>query len=297
MACCCLSNPRAQRINRCVVFGSRPETWQASRILSHLLCNRLASLLCRWTIFGLTCLSWALSVLTLADCDFLFFTNGSVNSVSLGLFNIENKDDGNCITYGERFDNNYLIKGAHKAAQVFGVVANVLLVLAFVGTSLVIFLLRDKAARIMWIGTRIAYVCALLAVLFTFSFFGINECTDDDAEICEFGGGAVVNSVNAWILIGIVSTCWCTPIPDEPVIKCGHTGSRKSGVEQPKEQQAFTMSSIFSPTPEVSKITETAPSSGHTKAAPRVAADRTESNDEESQNRAPQVCCGLAFWQ
>jgi len=198
---------------------------------------------CRWTIFGLTILSWILSVVTLASCNFVVV--GS-SERGFGLFSVE--VDGDCETYGDgsEFDS------AAQAGRAFGVIANLLLVLAFIGTSLVIFLLKENPARLVWMATRIVFVLALLSVLITFSAVSSERCTE--ASECKIGGAGVANSINVWVLIGILSTVWCIPIPDEPMIKCGRPQEPSSKTPTPHSGPQVTKH--IEMTPQGRKITE-----------------------------------------
>ena len=199
---------------------------------------------CRWTILGLTILSWILSVVSLASCNFLNVTISGTNVGTFGLFSAENSN-GNCEKYGDNFE----FVSAHKAGRAFGVIANLLLVLAFVSVSLVIFVLKEKAARMVWTTARILFVLALLSVLFTFSIFAVEECTDGDSVTCEPGGAGGANITNVFVLIGILSTVWCIPIPDEPMINVG----------RPRESNQNIPVSTTTPTPQVTKTVEMTP--------------------------------------
>jgi len=205
----------------------------------------------RWTIFGLTILSWILSVVTLASCTFLV-----VEDYGEGLFSYEKNSDGDC----EKYDPDAEFNAADQVGRAFGVITNLLLVLAFVGVSLVIFLLKENPARLVWMATRIVFVGALLSVLFTFAAVGSEACTDEDTE-CGLGAAGICNAINVFILIGILSTVWCTPIPDEPVIKFGRSQDAPVSSKSPAPNSAPVaaapqVTKTIEMTPEGRKITE-----------------------------------------
>ena len=153
-------------------------------------------------------MSWIFSVTTLATCSFFKYT---YIDIDLGLF--QGGYEGQCESYGSSSD----LQGAHQAGRAFGVLANLCLVFAFVGIALTIFLLHGKAAKMVWISTRIVYVMALLMVLFTFSFLAVDDCSDP--SVCELGVGGVINSLNVIVLTVIVSTCWCITVPPAPMFQ------------------------------------------------------------------------------
>ena len=99
------------------------------------------------------------------------------SSVGLGLFSGET-DDG-CETYSDGVEFN----AADQVGRAFGVLTNLLLVFAFVGTFLMIFVLKEKAARMVWTIARILFVLALLSVLITFAGVATELCIDDDVEV------------------------------------------------------------------------------------------------------------------
>jgi len=249
----------------------------------------------RWTIFGLNILSWVFSVVTLSSCEFLII---GATSSRFGLFKGDTNDDGQCFKYAE------VLGGAHGAGRAFGVLANLCLVFAFVGISLVIFLLKEKPARIAWLATRILYVCALLWVLLTFSFLAsINVCEVDEAE-CGLGPGGSINVVNVFILIGIVSTGWITPIPPDPVIKSFaisfQGGAPPAHNNETKQENYTTPSSHSNPTaaPQVTKtieitangrkITEEVTHPDGTKTVTETFEEATEGDEESQQSYRPQ---------
>lgn len=172
-------------------------------------------------MFGLTILAWVFSVTTLAVCNFIksefigvdSFGFSTVYTGEWGLFSYNL--NGECESYSDAAE----IDGAHKAGKAFGILANLFLVFAFVGITLIIFLLTGKAAKIVWTATRILYVMALLMVLLTFSFLATGGCGDDSFE-CSVGAGGAINALNVIVMVVIVSVCWCTPVPTEPVFKC-----------------------------------------------------------------------------
>ena len=187
----------------------------------------------RWTIFGLTILAWIFSVVTLASCTFLV-----VDDDGEGLFSYENSDE-DCEKWT---DTNF--NAADQVGRAFGVITNLLLVLAFVGISLVIFLLKENLARLVWMATRIVYVGALLSVLFTFAAVGSETCTNENNE-CGLGAAGICNTINVFILIGILSTVWCIPIPDEPMINVG----------RPRENNQNIPASSKTPEPHSAPVT------------------------------------------
>jgi len=136
--------------------------------------------------------------------------------VGFGLFSASSFS-GTCEKYSSYYDPVLV----HQAGRAFGVLANLCLVFSFIGISLVIFILKDKPARIVWLITRILYVCALFSVLFTFSFLAAVEAP-------MLGPAGSINAVNGIFLISIVATCWCTPIPPEPVFKNIGQGEAKN---------------------------------------------------------------------
>jgi len=208
---CCAQSPLAQRINR-------------------------------WTIFGLTILSWILSVVTLASCTFLV-----VEDYGEGLFSYEMNSDGDC----EKYDPDAEFNAADQVGRAFGILTNLLLVFAFVGTFLMIFVLKEKAARMVWTASHILFVLALLSLLITVAGVATEICIEEFFDVdCTIGAAGICNAINAIVLIGVVSTVFCTSIPDEPVIKCG--GPPREGNQNNKLAEQPSV-----PAPAAPKITRT----------------------------------------
>lgn len=194
-------------------------------------------------MFGLTILAWVFSVTTLAVCNFITVEVVGVDSFgfttrysgSWGLFSYKNALNDQCESYGD-ID----LLGTHKAGKAFGILANLFLVFAFVGITLTIFFLTDKAAKIVWISTRILYVMALLMIFLTFVFLADEACVNDASVDCSIGAGGVMNALNVIVLVAIVSVCWCTPVPPEPVIKCCSSARGTSAAQSTKETNNVT---------------------------------------------------------
>ena len=188
-------------------------------------------------MFGLTILAWIFSVTTLAVCNFIkweyvgldSFGFSTLYSGESGLFTFN--AFGECESYG---DYDVDADGAHKAGKAFGILANLCLVFAFVGIALTIFFLTGKAAKIVWMSTRILYVMALLMVVLTFVFLATGDCNNGSTE-CSLGGGGVINALNVIVLVAIVSVCWCTPVPSEPVFKCCRSATGTQAAQSLKE--------------------------------------------------------------
>jgi len=171
------------------------------------------------------------------------FENDFGNSDGLGLFSGETIDGG-CETYDASFEFN----PADKIGRAFGILANLLLVFAFVCTFLMIFVLKEKAARMVWMVARILFVLALHSVIITFVGVAKDICIAcESGAKCKLGAAGIVNAINVFVLYGIVSTVWCTPIPDEPVIKCG--GPRRNN----QDNQASSKSPTLAAAPQVTK--------------------------------------------
>ena len=99
-------------------------------------------------------------------------------------------------------------------AGVSSILTILLLSSALVGMLLMMFVLKDKPARLAWTVTRILYYVALLALLAVLTLSGVGN-----GLIC--GGEPFYDCTNAIIpfsfllLAYIVATCWCTPVPGE----------------------------------------------------------------------------------
>jgi len=203
--------------------------------------------------------------------------------------------DGTCVKYSANYDPD----GAHQAGRAFGVVANLCLVFAFIGISLVIFILKDKPARIVWLITRILYVCALFSVIFTFSFLGVAF------EEPSLGPAGSINAVNAIFLISIVATCWCTPIPPEPVFKNIGQGGAKTGAPAASSAAsanpggAKQVTKTIEVTPNGRKITEEVIHADGTKEIIETfeEAEGTQHDDEESQSRGGTASANLSAFE
>jgi len=189
---------------------------------------------------------------TLASCNFVVISSGS-DSAGVGLFSAE-IGNGGC----ETFDPDAELNAAHQVGRAFGILTNLLLVFAFVGTFLMIFVLKEKAARMIWTTARILFVLALLSVLITFAGVANEVCVDDFFDVeCTIGAAGICNAINACILIGIVSTAFCTPIPDEPVIKCG--SPRKNNQNFPASPNTIVEEPAAAAPPKTTKTIEMTP--------------------------------------
>ena len=228
--------------------------------------------------------------MTLAACNFVVIEPGSSSSVGLGLFSGETSDG--CETYPDGFE----FDSAHQVGRAFGVLTNLLLVFAFVGTFLMIFVLKEKAARMVWTAARILFVLALLSVLITFAGVANELCIDDDLDVdCGLGAAGICNAINVFILIGIVSTVFCTPIPDEPLIKCG--GPRENNqnipvnkvVEQPSTPAAAApkITKTIENTPQGRKITEVVEHPDGTKTVTETFEEAEQVIDETPEHALP----------
>lgn len=166
--------------------------------------------------------------------------------------------DGQCQEYVES-------EGTLAGSQFFGVMVSLSLGLAIVGISLVIFFLKDKAARIVWNITRSLYGFAIFCVLGTFLLFA-DVCGNDLSEsaTCGLGAAGYITSINFWFLVGVISTSFKVPVPDKPLIGCGccHDGvqhqvntSSNPGKPEAAVVPATTTRTIEN-TPEGRKITE-----------------------------------------
>ena len=207
--------------------------------------------------------------MTLASCTFVTVDLGDLgfgDSVGSGLFSGETFSGG-CETYDPAVELN----AAHQVGRAFGILTNLLLVFAFVCTFLMIFVLKEKAARMVWTAARILFVLALLSVLITFAGVATEICIDDafdddnddfdydfDVE-CSLGAAGIVNAINACVLIGIMSTAFCTPIPDEPVIKCGGPRENNQNIPASPNKMVVQPSAPAAAAPKIAKTIENTP--------------------------------------
>lgn len=175
-----------------------------------------------WVIFGLTILTWVLSVTSTAVCDFIALEVSGIDRDGYGLF---------CRT-GDYGDIAYeLSSSILKVAQAFAVLNCIMLLFCFVGIFLVIFVLREKASRRMWVATRILLCVNLFFCLAVFIFYGTAEVraicfaplslTQVDGVNCTVGPGAVLHAMVILMEIALVALGFKTPIPPSPVINCG----------------------------------------------------------------------------
>jgi len=189
---------------------------------------------------------------TLASCTFVSVSSSSGgDSQGLGLFSYETFNGG-CETY----DPDAEFNAADQVGRAFGILTNLLLVFAFVGTFLMIFVLKEKAARMVWTASRILFVLALLSVLITFAGVATEICIEEFFDVdCTIGAAGICNAINAIVLIGVVSTVFCTSIPDEPVIKCG--GPPREGNQNTPASPNKLAKQPSVPAPTAPKITRT----------------------------------------
>lgn len=181
MACCtCCDNPAYQNINR-------------------------------WALLALTIIVWVFSIVAVAHCSFWTIEG---TDVGFGLFKYD--EGGSC----EKIPDNYDLSAAGQTGRAFGVLMTLCTSFSMLGIVAVIFFLqKGKAANRVWLATKILYGLSLLCTLLTFAYYG--ECVefvgDNLSEFCELGTAGVLNTINVFILIGVIITAWLTPPPNEPI--------------------------------------------------------------------------------
>lgn len=175
--------------------------------------------------------SWSFSVITLASCKFITlygYNDGfGYGEVNIGFFSVEYS--GSCQSYNAGdFDLSFF-----QAGKTFGILQNLSLVFSMTGLLSVIFCLSDKVARRVWLTTKILYCLTLVFTLLVFITFA--EC---DGELCTSGPAALINVVNIFLLIGMVSVSWCIPVPSAPICRC--CGNGDGGDCSPQKSQSDT---------------------------------------------------------
>ena len=174
----------------------------------------------RFIILGVNLLAWILSVVTLASCDFIvsdeavfYDGNGglySIDEFAMGLFRVEN-ENGSCESYPDGAD----LPTSLSVSRAFGVITNLLLAFAFICATLMIFLLKDKAARVVWQVARIMYILALLSVIATFAInvdcvIDASEAGVSSSDVCGTGAAGACNGVNVPIVLALIILSWTT---------------------------------------------------------------------------------------
>jgi hypothetical protein len=172
-----------------------------------------------WVLVALNSLSWIFSVVTLASCSFI---DGGV-----GLFSIEDY-------YGKCESYKASDLPSVQTARAFGILQNLSLVFSMSGLLSVIFCLSDNAARWVWLATKILYCFTLFCTLLVFIAFA--EC--EEGYDCKPGAAAIINILNVFLLIGMVSVCWYVPIPSAPIFHCCG-GIDDNSRPPPKNQSAI----------------------------------------------------------
>jgi len=174
----------------------------------------------RFIILVVNLLAWILSVVTLASCDFLvsegavvYDGNGGLYSTAefaVGLFGAENAN-GSCESYPDGAD----LPDSLSVSRAFGVITNLLLAFAFICGILMIFLLKDKAARVVWLVARIMYIIALLSVIATFAIsfdcvIDASEAGVSSSDVCGTGAAGACNGVNVPVVLALIILSWTT---------------------------------------------------------------------------------------
>jgi hypothetical protein len=158
----------------------------------------------------------------MASCSFL--------DGGLGLFSVESYYDGKC----ESYNAGDLELPFIQAARAFGILQNLSLVFSMSGLLSLILCLSENAARWVWMTTKILYCFALFCTLLIFIAFA--ECEEGDQ--CEPGAAAIINILNVFLLIGMVSVCWYVPLPSAPIFHCCGGGDSSSTSRPPQKNQS-----------------------------------------------------------
>ena len=148
----------------------------------------------------------------------LFLWYNSRNYWGRGLFQYGSPNAsplGTCTSYKE-FDD-ITLETLHVAAGAGGIIAVVALFLGFAGLCLTTFVLENRAAKIVWLISKILYCLALVGTGMTFAMFSDELCGGN----CELAATGYLPIANAAFLIAMVSYCWCVPIPKKPCCRGG----------------------------------------------------------------------------
>jgi len=145
-----------------------------------------------------------------AHCSFLlvgpsYFDRS--DHVAVGLFKYESFD-GDCVGWTN-------VSAVEKTARAFGTLAALLTGLGLVMVTLMVFLINVKIQNTLWMIVRINYICALLAQIITFAFFGSDICIDNgELNQCSPGAAGIIGILNVILLIVLCVLTWMIKAPE-----------------------------------------------------------------------------------
>jgi hypothetical protein len=173
-------------------------------------------------------LSWVFSIVSLANCKFLVVqssANGAESSSSgVGIFSFE-ANDGTCRSWS----NTNALDSSARAVQAFSVLTSISLGVALAGITLVLFVVQDTIARIVWNVTRTLYMVAFLETFVTLFLYinSVGVCLNDETVVCSYGPAGKVTLLNVLFLASILSVCFFVPVPSNKPLR-----SRKESRER-----------------------------------------------------------------
>lgn len=270
MPCCeCWNTPHYQWINRydhtgvCVTVlssfcaGNSPSCVYAGSFC----CLSLHS----WILLGLTVLSWVLSVVTMAACEFYRIQSANNKADGIGIFSFENGYSG-CQNYK---GSNIELDGPLRTAKMFAVLGNLALIAAFRFLIMAMFVLKDKEeARTNWVVSRGFHCIALFCVFMTFSIRR-SKVKEDLADDLSMGTAGAANVVNIFFLFGTIITSFFVPGPDRPFSGFGDCGCFELPTVVTRTDSSTTSANNSMETTEHTSSTDSSSPAGRSRTDPK----------------------------
>jgi hypothetical protein len=169
----------------------------------------------RWLQLALMVIAWIFAIITIGSCAFVGLP-GYSDSKGLGLFSVD--INGSCVRYSRTIW--YEPDGARSAGQAFGTLTCLALSFGLVAHALVLYVVRDRLAQLVWMTNRVLLAVAFLCAMFTFSFYSSTLVADicESADDCVLGPAGSVGVMNIWLLLAIFTLSVCIPIPEQPIL-------------------------------------------------------------------------------
>jgi hypothetical protein len=160
-------------------------------------------------------IAWIFAIITIGSCAFVGLP-GYSDSKGLGLFSVD--INGSCVRYSRTIW--YEPDGARSAGQAFGTLTCLALSFGLVAHVLVLYVVRDRLAQLVWMTNRVLLAVAFLCAMFTFSFYSSTLVADicESADDCVLGPAGSVGVMNIWLLLAIFTLSVCIPIPEQPIL-------------------------------------------------------------------------------
>jgi len=209
----------------------------------------------RYTVLVLTFLAWVFWLVATAHCTFMILKT-NINDTPLaegfGFFHVAEYEDGEirgCLKYNDTVE----FGGMANLSRYVGAITAALVTLSFLlVTSLIVFVGKEGMQRLLLLIIRITNPTATILGGFSFGFFTLGNCKDENAS-CEPGAGGIVGAIGIALLLIVSILCFLITIPPSPIlIPAWQVDQMKQWDAPPEQSRSVDPSNpdLFEPEPE-----------------------------------------------